>query len=245
VVPSAPFELLGFSELPEVGTLITSSKQEVKPIKEEEKTQPVFDIKSLFSKQEEQKQLAVIIKADSQGTLDAIISQLEKNPLIKIILSSVGSINRSDIFLAKTTKSIVIGFSVSYDAEVRSLAKQEKVIIKTYEIIYELLDELEEVADILLEKEQKEKSLKAQAKILATFVIEGETVFGALITKGRVNVGDMVEVYRGENLTGKSKLVSLKIRAKSVTEVKKDQECGMVFSPQLDIKVGDVVKYTL
>lgn len=244
VVPSTPFEVLGFSEIPEVGSLITSEEQALK-IKKFEAVEKKFDINALYDVQKEQKQLSVILKADSQGTLDAIVSQLEKNPSIKIVLSAVGSINRSDIFLAKTTKAIVIGFSIAYDNEVKSLAKQEKVIIKTYNIIYELIDELEEVADILLEKEIKEKSIKGQAKILATFVIEGETIYGGLVTKGKINIGDNVDLYRADNLINKSKLVSLKVKAKTVSEVKKDQECGMVFSPKLDIKVGDVVQFTL
>lgn len=245
VLPSAPFEILGFDFIPEVGSLITTTAQKLKEDKKTEAPKQNFDLNSLFKKEEKPKQLSVILKSDTQGTLDAIISQLQKNPSINIVLSSVGSINRSDIFLAKTTKAIVIGFSVAYDTEVKTLANQEKVIIKTYEIIYELLDELAEVADILLEKEQKEKSIKAQSKILATFSIEGETVYGALVTKGKINIGDSVELIRNNNSIGKAKVVSLRIRAKTVNEVKKDQECGMVFSPLLDIRVGDVLIYTL
>jgi len=248
VVPSTPFEILGFSKLPEVGTLITSQHQVVSNSQEEDRTEhSQMDVTSMLQLEgeEKQKKLTVIIKADAQGTLEAILAVLSDNKNIEIVLSSIGSIHRSDIFLAKTTKSIVIGFSVAVDNEVKQLASQEKVIIKTYNIIYELLDELDEVSELIHEKEEREKNLKAQAKILATFVIEGETVFGALVTKGKVNLGDTAEVYRKDKLIGKSKLTSLKNRSKTVQEVKKDQECGMQFTPALDMKVGDVIKFIL
>ncbi len=160
-------------------------------------------------------------------------------------MSALGGVHRSDIFLAKTTKSIVIGFSVAIDNEVKELARQEKVIIKTYNIIYELLEELQEVSDLLREKEEQEKNLKAEVKVLATFIIEGETFYGVKVTKGKITVGETAELYRNSNMVGKTRLVSLKIRAKTVSDVKKDQECGMQFSPLLDMKVGDVVKFIL
>jgi len=246
VHPSTPFEILGFSELPEVGTYITTAEQEI--LEEDTRAENLdvtTDIVASFTEEAPVKKLSVVIKADAQGSLEAITAALAKNENIHIMLSAVGGVHRSDIFLAKTTKSIVIGFSVKIDNEVKELAKQEKVIIKTYDIIYELLEELEEVSDLLHEKEEKEKNLKATAKILATFIIDGETAFGGKITKGKVNLGDTAEIYREGNLIGKTRLTSLKVRAKSVQEVKKDQECGMVFTPLLDIKVGDMIKYIL
>lgn len=244
VVPSTPFEILGFNEMPEVGTRITAATQDKKEA-EAAPEQKIQTIDDLFEKKEESRKLSLIVKADSQGSLEAIVASFAKNENIDIIMSALGPVHRSDIFLAKTTKSIVIGFSVPIDNEVKELARQEKVIIKTYNIIYELLEELQEVSDLMREKEESEKSLKAEVKILATFIIDGETAFGGKVTKGKINIGDNAEVYRNAKLIGKTRLVSLQIRAKSVTEVKKDQECGMLFSPLLDIKVGDVVKYTL
>lgn len=246
VEPSMPFELLGFSQIPEVGSFITSEEQQIKEQTQQSNIPQRTDMAAFLSGEETQtKKLSVVLKADSQGSLEAITQALGKNENIEVMLSAVGDVHRSDIFLAKTTKSIVIGFSVHIDNEVKELARQEKVIIKTYDIIYELLEELEEVSALLQEKEQQEKNLKAQAKVLATFIIEGETVYGTLITKGKVNLGDTAEIYRNDNLIGKTRLISLKIRAKSVQEVKKDQECGVQFAPELDIKVGDMIKYIL
>lgn len=243
VEPSTPVELLGFNDMPEVGTLVTAEAQHPQPSSEtvEASHSARPNMEDLFE-QPKEKKLSVLVKADSQGSLEAIIGALAKNENIELVLSGVGDVHRSDVFLAKSTKAIVVGFSVGYDNEVRDLAKQEKVIIKTYNIIYELLDELQEVSDLLREKEESEKNLKGEAKILATFIIEGEKVFGCKINKGKINLGDSLEVYRDGQLFNKTKLVSLKIRAKPVQEVKKDQECGMVLSPPLDIKVGDVVK---
>ncbi|MDO8610234.1 MAG: translation initiation factor IF-2 [bacterium] len=239
--PSTPFELLGFNEQPEVGseitkTLITDTEKEKDSIISQK-----IDMNA-FLHPEIEKKLSLVIKADSQGSLEAISFALDKNTNIDVILKAVGEVNKSDIFLAKTTKAIVIGFGVKVNNDVVELAKQEKVIIKTYNIIYKLLDELNEVADLMKEKEEKEKYLKGEAKILATFVIEREKIFGVKVTKGKIHLGDDIELYRVNNLIGKTKLVSLKIRAKIVEEVKKEQEGGMVFGPPLDIQVGDVVK---
>lgn len=245
VMPSTPFELLGFSKMPEVGSLISDVPQIVKEVEPVEETpSSPLDIHSLFGPLEEKK-LSLIIKADTQGSLEAIIGSFGGSDKIEIALTGVGSIYKSDIFLAKTTGSIVIGFNVKPDMDVEDIAKQEKVVIKTYNIIYELLEELTEVANLIREKTEREKNLKGEAKILATFIIESEKVFGIKVTKGKINLNDEIEIYRDANLVGKTKLVSLKMRAKSVEEAKKDQEAGMLFAPEIDIKVGDVVKSIL
>ncbi len=243
-LPSAPIEISGFDRLPTVGSLLTTAPKTVKT--EQVKVEKAeFNIDSLFEKEDTTKKISVIIKADSQGSLEAINNVLSKKDNLEITLQAVGDINKSDIFLAKTTGAIIIGFNVFVSKEVEDLAKQEKTIIKTYKIIYELLDELTEVTSLLKEKEEKEKSAKGEAKILASFLIEGEKIYGVKVTKGKINLGDQIELYRGLNLINKSRLVSLKIRAKTVNEVKKDQEAGMIFSPPLDISTGDVIKSIL
>lgn len=251
VLPSTPFELLGLTKLPEVGSLITHIPHKT-PIKEAEQTVQKSaeggthtELQALFGKKEEGKRLSLLIKADVQGSLEAILGALTNKENVTVVLGGVGQITQSDVFLAKTTGSIVIGFNIIPDGSIRDLSKQEKVIIKTYNLIYELLEELTEVADLLREKEEKNKNLKGEAKILATFVIEGNTVFGVRVNKGKAKLGDPVELYRNNDLIGQTKLVSLKVRAKPALEVKKDQEAGMLFAPRLDIKVGDVVKFVL
>jgi len=244
VYPSTPFELLGFEKQPEVGSLIGDKK-----ISEEKQniitSLPYYNIDNLLSSQEEKKQLSLIIKADSQGSLDALEQSLLKNKNLEIILKGVGEITKSDIFLAKTTKAIIVGFNIPLSKEIKEMADQEKVIIKTYHLIYELIEELAEVSQLLKEKQEKEKNLKGEAKILANFIIDGEKVYGIKVIRGKFNLGDQIEVFRNGKLLGKTKLVSLKIRAKKINEVKKEQEAGMIFDPTLDITIGDVIKSIL
>lgn len=248
VFPSSPFELLGFNDMPEVGGII---KQQIAEQSATPDTLPptptehTLTLEDVLKVEVVEKKLPAIIKADSQGSIEAIKNALKDNTNLNIVLLAVGEINKSDIFLAKATKSIIIGFTVKTSHEAESLAKQEKVIIKSYQIIYELLDELNEVANLIKEKEEKEKNLKGEAQILANFIIEGEKIFGVTVIKGKLNLGDELEAFRKNKPIGKTKLVSLKVRAKSVNEVKKGQEAGMIFGPPLDFLVGDVVKSIL
>ncbi len=245
VLPSTPFELTGFQELPDVGAMLTAKplQQATENIRPETSVIPQkIDIAAFLTTKAEEKKLSLVIKADSQGSLEAINNTLAKNNKVKVILKSVGDVNKSDVFLAKTTGSVIVGFAVNITPEVRELAKQEKVVIKTYNIIYELLEELTEVTELMQEKEEKEKYLKGEAKVLANFIIEGEKIYGVKVTKGKINLGDELELYRQNKQFGKSKLVSLRIRAKSVNEVKKDQEAGMILGSTLDMQIGDVVK---
>ncbi|MEK9169980.1 MAG: translation initiation factor IF-2, partial [Patescibacteria group bacterium] len=238
VIPSNPFELTGFNEMPEVGSMIKQQTAELVPTTDLPtealaKAGPLT-LEDVLKVEVVEKKLPAIIKADSQGSVEAIKNSLKDNTNLNIVLLAVGEINKSDIFLAKATKSIIIGFTVKTSHEAESLAKQEKVIIKSYQIIYELLDELNEVANLIKEKEEKEKNLKGEAQILANFIIEGEKIFGVSVIKGKINLGDELEAFRKNKPIGKTKLVSLKVRAKIVNEVKKGQEAGMIFGPPLD-----------
>ncbi len=247
VHPSTPSLVLGFVELPEVGSVVTAATQ-LAPVAKEalKKTQDkVLNIMDMLKPKVEEKKLSIIIKANAQGSIEAITQSLSTNRKIEVVLASVGDIHRSDVFLAKATGSIIIGFGVTVDQETQKLAHQEKAVIKTYNIIYEMLDELEEVSSLIEEKEAAAKNLKAEAKVLASFVIEGETAFGLSITKGKFTLGDEVQFSRADNVFGKAKIVSLKHRAKSVREAKKGEECGMLFSPSLDIRIGDIVQCIL
>ncbi len=252
VIPSMPFEILGFDDLPVVGSIITSQKMIISENTEEKKStsstpKKTFSLDDVLGKNnQKEKKLSLIIKTDNQGSLEAINDYIKNNKNIEIVLTGIGEINKSDVFLAKTTKSIIIGFNVKPASDVLILSEQEKIIIKTYKIIYELLEEINEVADLLKEKETKEKNLKGEAKILAQFNIENEIVYGVSVTKGKINLNDDLEIYNQKNnLIGKTKLVSLKIKAKTVNEVKKGQEAGMMFYPKLDISIGCVVKSIL
>ncbi|MFQ5452003.1 MAG: translation initiation factor IF-2 [Candidatus Paceibacterota bacterium] len=239
VVPSTPFVILGFKEFPQVGSTLSTKPEEAVDTRQE-----VVQKKSLedFLTQDKQKTLKLVLRADSQGSLEAIMAALERQKNLEIVLSAVGEIAKSDIFLAKVSQAIVVGFGLKADKKIRDLAEQEKVVIKTYNIIYRLLDELEEVSLLLQEREKKKRNIKGRAKILANFIIEGERVAGVKIEVGRISLNDTIELVRSKKLVGQAKLVSLKQKAEVVQDAKKGDEAGLILDPQLDFKVGDMIK---
>ncbi|OGK21262.1 hypothetical protein A3C23_02000 [Candidatus Roizmanbacteria bacterium RIFCSPHIGHO2_02_FULL_37_13b] len=244
VVPSSPCVILGFSKLPEVGIEITNKLQKkIEKPADEGIVVPTekFDLGAFFKDKEKDK-LKLILKVDSQGSLDALVDSLGKSANFDIILSSVGEVNKSDIFLAKVSKAIVIGFSTIVPKAVTDLAIQEKVVIKTYSLIYQLLEELDEVSDLIKEKEMTKRQLKGEAKVLANFIIDKEKIAGIHVIKGKLNVNDNIELWRNDKQMGKAKIVSLKTRARTIPEIKKDMEGGIVFYPELDFNIGDMVK---
>ncbi len=249
ITPSTPALVFGFDTMPEVGTLLTGNKPDVAPSAaqpiSDQPLQPAFDLQDILAPKVEERKLGLVIKTDSQGSLEALDQSLSSNKKIDLILAAVGDVHRSDIFLAKATGAIVIGFAVNIDPETQLLAQQEKVVIKTYNIIYELIEELEEVASLIAEKEAATKNLRGEAKVLASFEIKGEKVYGLTVVKGKLNVGDEIEVFREGNSFGKAEIISLKFRAKTISEAKKGEECGMLISPPLDMRAGDVVKCIL
>lgn len=239
VRPSMPFVLLGFKDIPEVGVVLTKARSEHVAVPQAQAQQP-HDFSGFF--EEEGKKLRLVIKADTQGSLDALLPNLTKSESIEVVMSNIGDISNSDIFLAKVAKAVVIGFNVKPNKQIEYVAKQEKVVIKTYNIIYKLLEELVEVSDLLKEREDKEKSFKGEAKVVAVFTIDGSKIAGVKVTKGRFDEHDRVEIFREARSQGESLLASIKQRAKSVKSVKKDEEAGLLFDPQLDILQGDVIK---
>ena len=242
LTPSTPAEILGLKEEATLGTLLSDRPIQSVIFLHKEKKVKELTFEDLYKKKE--RKIRVILKADNFGSLKAIESVLQKNQNFEIVLSSIGEIAKSDIFLAKTAGAIIIGFNSFPNQEVKQLAKQEKIPIRVYEIIYELIDELNEITQFL-KKIEEEKKYKGEAKILALFNIENEIVAGVRMLKGKATLNDQIEIYRSGNLIGKGRLISLKIRAKPVKEVKKNEEAGMIFSPRLDIIIGDVIKFIL
>ncbi|KXK08538.1 MAG: Translation initiation factor IF-2 [Microgenomates bacterium OLB22] len=242
VVPSQPFVLLGCDSLPEVGSLIRGEATDME-IKETVKTDAPkrLEINDLFDT-EEKETLNIIIKADSSGSLEALTGILSKLESISIQLAGVGEVTKSDIFLAKVSKAIIVGFNTKISHDIEAIAKQERVIIKTYAIIYELLDELKEVAALMEEKDKKDVFARGEAKIIANFVIDGENIAGITVTKGKIVVGDHIELYRDDKLSTETAIGSLQQRAKALKEIQKGQEGGLKFAETIDFKVGDVIK---
>ncbi|GIW63767.1 MAG: hypothetical protein KatS3mg091_569 [Patescibacteria group bacterium] len=245
VYPSKPVEVLGFAQLPKPGDPISSDKSKVQvPDSSDEKKTVDNDKFSQFFQSDKLKKLKIILKADTLGSLEAIESKIAENDRLEIVLSDVGVVSKNDVLLAKSAKALILAFNVKVEESAELAAKDLKIGIRVYDLIYELLDELDEVFLFLEQKEEEEK-VRAEAKVLAQFIKDGARVFGAKVTKGKLKLGMQVSVYRDNNFIGKAKIASLKIRAKDVDEVKSGQEFGFSVYPQLDIKVGDVIKYIL
>lgn len=208
-------------------------------------------------KNEDIKKLNLVVKADTQGTLDVVVTELNKltndEVQINILSKGAGAITRKDLMTAKSASGIVVGFQIGIPTDLEHIVKYEKVIVRTYEVIYELIDEISDALDSLLEPEEEEEEI-ARAKIKQVFTLtNGQKVAGCEVTKGIVIKGYKVWVERdGKYEVGRAKITSLKQNKSEVKEVKKGLDCGILLEPQNEVdgmEEGDeivlykVVKY--
>jgi translation initiation factor IF-2 len=221
--PSTPFQVIGFSLVPNVGDIITSE-----PCKDQS-AKSTFGASDVISEEIP----TIILKADVQGSLEAISESIKDKA--NIVSSSVGLVTDSDIETAIATKAEILGFNSKMSSSVARLAEIEHVKFTNFKIIYQLFDYLKEL--------QVEKTAHAapkvitvgEAKVLKVFNFAGTIVYGCLITSGKLKIGDTV---------GNSKISSLKVGKEDVLEAKKDQECGLVISPNIEFKAGDIMTAT-
>ncbi|MBI2599703.1 translation initiation factor IF-2 [Candidatus Daviesbacteria bacterium] len=236
--PSTPVEVLGLEQVPPVGAVLG----------EEPEAKKADRVQSLVNrlKHGETKTLKAIIKADKQGSLEAIQASLDKfnieKKVVDYIFTGIGDIGEENIKLAATVGAIVIGFNVKVAPTAQKLAENEHVLIRTYNIIYELLEDVEEVVNTLLEVGQLEEVL-GKAEILAEFPHgKNEKIAGCRMEEGIIAKGQKLRVVRdGENV-GETKLKSLKKVKEEVNKVEKGNDCGMLFDPPIDFAVGDKVE---
>ena len=230
--PGMPVEVLGFAQVPPVGAKVARVEElpEV-TLATSPQTKPP-KIKS------EEKKLKVILKADSLGSLEAVKGSLSEGVLL--IHAAVGEIVDSDIFLAKTTGAEVIGYQVKVSLVMMRLGEDEGVIIKTYNIIYELLEYLEERVLKILEPLTDERT-SGKAKIIAEFQREEERIAGCQVLEGKIKKKDKISLQRDNRLLGEAKIVSMKHQKGKIQEAKQGIEFGAVFSPPLDFKIGDMI----
>ena len=240
VVPSNPFVLLGFNVTPSVGSKLTVYEdQSTSPEVSEKKPLSTADF---FKEKQEKRKLKMVIKADNHGSVEAIVDSLNLNESVQIEKAEIGEITKSDILFAKVTGAIIINFNQGIPKDVVEIAKDEKVLIKTYSLIYKLLEEIDEVLSLYQEKDEKQSRFKGQARIIANFLIENQNIAGISIQTGKLAIGDEIELYRGDSVIGMAHIESLKQKTKQIRELKKNEEGGMLTSPNLDFKVGDMIK---
>lgn len=235
-------ELLGFSKVPNVGTIIYKKSEEAIQIRQPQPLEVAPKAEILTSPPPEVLsviKLKIVLKTDNVGSLEAIRESLAKKENIEIISSSSGNITESDVLLAKSGTAIIIGFNIKPNSSVLKLAQSEKVMIKTYPIIYEMFDEIEEVVKAL-QKGGLEDVL-GEAKILASFDMKGENIAGLRVISGRIARGDKVKIMRGEKEVSRGKIKSLRHQKEDITKAEQGMEAGVTFSQKLDFLVNDSI----
>ncbi len=228
--PADPIEVLGFPRALVAGSVIGSQiTTEKKQIKKEEE-----EVKDLFAKKEAK--LPYIIKADTQGTLEAVLENLP--PEAQIVYSGIGEITDSDVFLAQTSKAEIIAFRSKVSALAVKVALNSEVTIREFKIIYELLEEVEK-AVLRMFSPDIEREVVGQAEVIAEFEIDKKRIAGSRVTQGEINRQVPVTLKRGEEIIGEAKISSMKHLKEDLQVAKKGQEFGASFSPSLDFKIGD------
>jgi translation initiation factor IF-2 len=228
-LPATPVEILGFDSLPAVGAIVHRglAQEEVK-----EMAPPV-------AKPAEEAQLKVILKTDVMGMIEVICASLAKEDLL-ILKAETGDISQGDVLLAKATEAIIIGFRVKVSTAVATLAEEEKVKIKTYEVIYKLIEEIKEVVKAL--KEPVQELALGKAEIIAEFPYQKGKIAGCRVVSGRVALGDKVKIIRGEKEVGLTKIKSLRKQKEAISKAELGEEFGLLLEPIIDFQIGDIVQ---
>ncbi|MEP0806633.1 MAG: translation initiation factor IF-2 [Chloroflexota bacterium] len=260
--PSTPVQVMGLNEVPSAGDLfqVVPSEKDARVIvterlnaaKEQAQAKKKISLEDLFANVQsgEAKELNLIVKADVQGSLDPIVSELNKlgggEIGIKIIYSETGNITDNDIMLAAASNAIVIGFNVQADVSARRLAEKEGVDIRLYDIIYRMTEDIEKALKGMLEPVVKEKII-GRAQVLAVFnASKFGKVAGCRVTEGELRRNAKVRLYRGSDLVYEGDMASLRHEKEDVREIRQGFECGVGFKNFKDIQVGDqLVCYVL
>ena len=257
--PATPVEILGFSEVPNAGDdfIVMPDEQKARKVAEyrarkqreaEMAREAKMSLEKLFEKlkEGEVKELKVVLKADVQGTLEALMDSLRKlsteEVRVNIIRSGIGAISESDVMLAAASNAIVIGFNVRPTTQAKSLAEQEKVEIRFYDVIYKLIEDVKKAMSGLLEPEYEEKVIGV-AEVRATFKVpKVGVVAGCYVKEGKLERGAKVRLLRDNVVIYTGKIASLRRFKEDVKEVAAGYECGVGLENFQDIKVGDTLE---
>ena len=258
--PSMPVEILGLNDVPNAGEIFVemSSEKEARAFAEtfisEEKNRLIDDTKTklsldaLFSQMKagSVKELPIIVKADVQGSVEAVKQSLLKlsneEIIVKVIHGGVGAINESDVNLASASNAIIIGFNVRPDATAKSVAEREKVDIRLYKVIYQAIEDVEAAMKGMLDPIFEEKVI-GHAVVRQTFKASGVgTIAGAYVLDGQFTRGCSARITRDGEQIFDGAVASLKRFKDDVKEVKAGYECGLVFDKFNDIKEDDMIE---
>jgi len=253
--PSMPVLVMGLDEVPSAGDIfqVVDTDKEARSIvseraeeaKQKSQTVKKTSLEDLFANVQagETKELNLIVKADVQGSLDPIVSELNKlgegEIGIKVIYTETGNITDNDIMLASASNAIVLGFNVQADVSARRLAEKEGVDIRLYEIIYRLTEDIDKALKGMLEPEVKETVI-GRAQVLAVFsASKFGKVAGCRVTDGELRRNAKARLYRGTDLVYEGDMGSLRHEKEDVKEIRQGFECGVGFKSFKDIQVGD------
>ena len=257
-LPSTPVEITGLNDMPVAGDkfMAFETEKQARSIGEERRVQAklndnknsgTISLDDLFAKiQDGIKEINVIIKADVNGSSEAVKNSLEKLDVegvrVKVIRSSVGAITESDIVLAKASNAIIIGFNVRPSNSIRDYAKENGVEIRLYNIIYKAVEEMEAAMKGMLDPIYEEKVIgTAEIRKLFKFSKVG-IIAGSYITDGIVKNNAKARVIRDSVVIYDGNINSLQREKDSVKEVKKGLECGITVENFNDLKVGDIIE---
>ncbi|MBR6034132.1 MAG: translation initiation factor IF-2 [Clostridia bacterium] len=257
--PSTPVEISGLTEVPEAGETFYEVKDEkaAKHLIERRKRQArekamnatsAVSLDDLFSQIEKGnlKQLNLIVKADVQGSVEAVKQAVEKlsndEVKVKVIHANVGAVNETDVTLAKVSNAIIIAFNVRPDALAKSAAEKDNVEIKMYSVIYNAIEDIEAAMKGMLDPVFKEVVI-GTAEVRQTFKVSNVgTIAGCYVTDGKIARNSGVRVIRDNIVVFEGKLVSLKRFKDDAKEVAKGYECGIQIEDYNDIKEGDIIE---
>ena len=258
--PSQPVEILGLNDVPNAGEVFVgcASDKEARAFAETfisqnkvkllEETKSKMSLDDLFNQIQEGnlKELDIVVKADVQGSVEAIKQSLLKlsndEVVVKIIHGGVGAINESDVILASASNAIIIGFNVRPDATAKEIAEREGVDLRLYRVIYNAIEDVEAAMKGMLDPVFEEKVL-GHAEVRQTFKASGVgTIAGAYVLDGIFERNCSVRLIRDGIVVFDGPLASLKRFKDDVKEVRTGYECGLVFENYNDIKEGDQVE---
>ena len=258
--PSMPVEILGLNDVPNAGEVFVGCKNDKdarsfaetfisqNKIKKLEETKSKMSLDDLFNQIQEGnlKELGIVVKADVQGSVEAIKQSLVKlsneEVVVKIIHGGVGAINESDVTLAAASNAIIIGFNVRPDATAKETAEREGVDVRLYRVIYNAIEDVEAAMKGMLEPVFEEKVL-GHAEVRQTFKASGVgTIAGSYVLDGTFERDCQARIVRDGVVIYDGKLASLKRFKDDVKEVKAGYECGFVFERFNDVKEGDQVE---
>ena len=256
-LPGTPVFITGINETPTAGDkfMAFETEKQARSIGEERKSQAklrdnapkAVSLDDLFSKiQEGIKEINVIVKADVNGSSEAVKNSLEKIDVdgvrVNVIRSSVGAITESDIVLAKATNAIIIGFNIRPNNSIKDYASEQGVDIRLYDIIYKAVEDMEAAMKGMLDPIYEEKIIgSANVKQLFKFSKVG-TIAGCLVSDGIIKRDSKARVIRDSIVIYDGEIGSIQREKDSVKEVKKGLECGITISNFNDIKVGDIIE---